>query len=167
MRWLFNALSPGADRARLSILIFHRVLPKADPLFPDEVDAERFDHICAWVRQWFNVLPLPDAARRLREGSLPPRALAITFDDGYADNFDVALPILQRHGLVASFFVATGFIDGGRMWNDTLIESVRRAGVDVLRPEGAAFANTDGTPMALPLAGVAAQRQAIGALIKA
>ena len=167
MRWLFSTLSPGAAKARLSILIFHRVLAQADPLFPDEVDAERFGHICAWVRQWFNVLPLPEAARRLREGNLPPRALAITFDDGYADNHDVALPILQRNGLVASFFVATGFIDGGRMWNDTLIESVRRARVDVLRPDGAAFVQGDGTPMVLPLADVAARRSAIDALIKA
>ncbi|MCK7493591.1 MAG: polysaccharide deacetylase family protein [Comamonadaceae bacterium] len=58
--------------------------------------------------------------RRLGEGTLPARALAITFDDGYADNHDVALPILRRHGLNATFFVATGFLDGGIMWNDVL-----------------------------------------------
>jgi len=57
---------------------------------------------------------------------LPARAAAITFDDGYADNHEVALPILLRHGLKATFFIATGFLDGGRMWNDTVVESVRR-----------------------------------------
>lgn len=123
---LFSALSPGGAGGRLSSLIFHRVLPEPDPLFPGEVDAKRFDTICGWVRNWFNVLPLTDAVLRLRDGTLPARALAITFDDGYADNRSVALPILQRHGLTATFFIATGYLDGGRMWNDTIIEAVRR-----------------------------------------
>jgi peptidoglycan/xylan/chitin deacetylase (PgdA/CDA1 family) len=35
------------------------------------------------------------------------------------------MPILQRHSLTATFFIATGFLDGGRMWNDTIIETVR------------------------------------------
>jgi peptidoglycan/xylan/chitin deacetylase (PgdA/CDA1 family) len=51
----------------------------------------------------------------------------VTFDDGYADNHDVALPILQRVGIPATFFIASGHLDGGRMWNDTVIESIRRA----------------------------------------
>jgi len=50
----------------------------------------------------------------------------VTFDDGYADNESVALPILRRHEIPATFFVATGFLNGGRMWNDTVIEAVRQ-----------------------------------------
>ena len=125
MRGLLAAASPGNARGRLSVLIFHRVLAEPDALFPDEIVAPRFDAICGWLRAWFDVLPLDAAARRLAAGTLPPRALAITFDDGYADNHDVALPILQRHGLPATFFIATGFLDGGRMWNDTLVEAFR------------------------------------------
>lgn len=127
MQLAFQPLSPAGPRARLQILIFHRVLAAPDPLFPGEMDAARFDRVCGWLRRWFNVLPLDAALRLRRRGELPARALAISFDDGYADNHDVAMPILQRHGLSACFFVATGFIDGGRMWNDTLIESVRRS----------------------------------------
>jgi peptidoglycan/xylan/chitin deacetylase (PgdA/CDA1 family) len=124
-RAAFGSLAPAGAGARLSILIFHRVLPTPDALFPAELDAARFDDICRWVSRWFNVLPLSTAALKLPQGQLPARPLVITFDDGYADNHDVALPILQRHGLCASFFVATGFLDGGRMWNDSLIEAVR------------------------------------------
>jgi peptidoglycan/xylan/chitin deacetylase (PgdA/CDA1 family) len=127
IRTTFSLLSPGGPDAKLSVLIFHRVLAAADPLFPDEPDASRFDTICGWLARWFNVLPLDVAVSRLRAGSLPARAAAITFDDGYADNHDVALPILRRHGLSATFFIATDFLDGGRMWNDTVIECVRRA----------------------------------------
>ncbi|MBL8352962.1 MAG: polysaccharide deacetylase family protein [Burkholderiaceae bacterium] len=124
---LLNAISPAGERARLSTLIFHRVLPAPDPLLPWEVDVATFDHICSWVSQWFNVLPLDDAVDRLAQGRLPARAMTITFDDGYEDNHRHALPILKRHGLMATFFVATGFLDGGRMWNDSFIESIRRA----------------------------------------
>ncbi|MBI5256421.1 MAG: polysaccharide deacetylase family protein [Burkholderiales bacterium] len=119
-------LSPAGARARLSILIFHRVLPQPDPLFPDEIDAQGFDHLLGIVGSMFNVLPLDEAVARLDRGGLPARSLAITFDDGYADNCTQAMPILQRHGMTATFFIATGFLDGGRMWNDTVIEAFRR-----------------------------------------
>lgn len=122
---LLSMLSPGAAAARLSVLIFHRVLPAPDPMFPGEVDARQFDQIIGWIRTWCNVLPLDEAVSRLAAHRLPARAAAITFDDGYADNHVQALPILQRHKLTATFFIATGFLDGGRMWNDTIIEAVR------------------------------------------
>ena len=112
-------------RNRLNIFIFHRVLAVPDSIFPDEPDSARFNEIMGWVGSWFNVLPLDTAVDALKSGKLPRRAAAITFDDGYADNHDIALPILQRHGLTATFFIATGFLNGGRMWNDTIIESVR------------------------------------------
>lgn len=131
-RQLFALMSPAGQGARLQVLIFHRVLPSADPLFPQEVDAARFDRICGWLRAWFNVLPLDEAVRSLSAGTLPARSLAITFDDGYADNHDIALPILLRHGLTATFFIATGYLDGGRMWNDTIIESLRRTALDAI-----------------------------------
>lgn len=136
MKPLFSLMSPAGRGARLNTLIFHRVLPRPDPLFPDEVDAAAFDTILDWVKSWFNVLPLDEAIARLADGSLPARAAALSFDDGYADNHDVALPLLRRHGLPCSFFVATGFIDGGRMWNDTLIEAVRRSTLATLDLRG-------------------------------
>lgn len=110
---------------RLSVLIFHRVLPNWDPLLPAEPHAASFDRLMALVARGFRVLKLGEAVDALRAGALPARALTITFDDGYADNAEIALPILQRHGLAATFFVATGFLDGGRMFNDTVIECVR------------------------------------------
>jgi peptidoglycan/xylan/chitin deacetylase (PgdA/CDA1 family) len=136
MKRLFRVLSGGRAQRRLTILMFHRVTPVPDELFPGEVHRDSFDLICGWVGRWFNVLPLDEAVRRMYDGDLPPGALAISFDDGYADNHDVALPILQRHGLNATFFVATGFLDGGRMWNDTLVESIRHARVDSIDLRG-------------------------------
>lgn len=153
-----HLVSPAGRRGRLSILIFHRVLPTSDPLFPAETDARRFAEVCGWFKSWFNILPLDQAVSRLKAGSLPARAACITFDDGYADNFQVAMPILRQHGLQATFFIATGFLDGGRMWNDTIIETVR----------GTTSSLLDLTSLNLgqhPVSTMAEKRAAIGALI--
>ncbi|MFN3860965.1 MAG: polysaccharide deacetylase family protein [Roseateles sp.] len=165
MKTLFKLLSPAGARARLNVLIFHRVLPQPDPLFPHEVHAARFDELLGWIKSWFNVLPLDQAIQRLADGSLPARAAALSFDDGYADNHDVALPLLQRHGLPCSFFVATGFLDGGRMWNDTLIEALRRCSLEVLDLRGL----VDGRGQDLgrhALGDTAARRALLGPLIE-
>lgn len=118
---------PATRANRLLILIYHRVHARPDPMFPGEVDAARFDEQMSLLARHCSPLPLVDAVAGLRAGTLPPRAVTVTFDDGYADNAEVALPILLRHGVHAAFFVATSFLDGGRMWNDTVIEAVRRA----------------------------------------
>lgn len=129
---LVHLASPGGSKARLTVLIFHRVHPEPDPLFPDEPDGERFHQMVSWVGRCFNLLSPDEAVKRLQDGSLPPRAACITFDDGYADNCTVAMPVLQRLGVQAAFFVATGFLDGGRMWNDTVVETVRACSKEVL-----------------------------------
>lgn len=158
---LFHLRSPGGAGGRLQILIFHRVLAAPDPLFPGEVDVTRFDAICAALRRCLHVMPLDEAVARLRDASLPPRAAAITFDDGYADNHTLALPILQRHGLTATFFIATSFLDGGRMWNDTVIEALRRTALDQIDLDelpGGDFGRH-------PLATEAQRRQAVHTLL--
>jgi len=124
-----NLLSPAGKRGRLSILIYHRALAAPDPILHDEIDAATFEKHMALLRVEFNVLPLGEACARLARGALPARAACITFDDGYADNEQVALPILKRLGLPATFFVSTGYSDGGFMFNDGVIEVVRRAPV--------------------------------------
>lgn len=129
---LLRLFSPSGLRSRLSILIYHRVLAQQDPLFPDESNAETFDQQMRLLTRCFKIMPFSDAVESLRGGKLPSRAACITFDDGYADNAEIALPILQRYGICATFFVATGFLNGGRMWNDTVIELIRRAPGDIL-----------------------------------
>ena len=132
MRSLVHVHSPGAQRASLPILIFHRVLALPDPLFPEVPDARRFRQLLGWVRRWFQVLPLEVAARQLVQGSLPARALCITFDEGYADNASQALPLLREHGMPATLFIASGHLERGRMWNDSVIEAVRRTPLPAL-----------------------------------
>lgn len=66
-----------------------------------------------FLRRWANVVPLRSALADLAAGRpLPPRAVALTFDDGYLDNATVAAPVLQAAGLPATFFLVPGFLSG-------------------------------------------------------
>ena len=125
LRAVYSAIAPAGADARLSTLIFHRVLQAPDPLLPDEPTAAEFEARMRWVQRHFNVIPLAEAVARLQSRTLPTRSLAITFDDGYADNEQIAAPILRKLGLPATFFIATGYLDGGRMFNDSIIAAVR------------------------------------------
>jgi len=131
---LLSALKPvatwsfglGNDK-KLFIMIFHRILDEPDFMRPGETDKLRFTWQMDLLAKYFNVLPFAEAITRLQDKTLPARAVCVTFDDGYADNYLNALPILQQSGLPATFFIASGYLDGGRMWNDSVIEAVRNS----------------------------------------
>jgi peptidoglycan/xylan/chitin deacetylase (PgdA/CDA1 family) len=131
IRALGGLFTPGGSRASLVVLIFHRVLERRDPLLQGEPDAREFAAQLDVIRSVCRVLPLEEAVDRLRSGSLPQRSVSITFDDGYANNRTTAAPLLKERGMPATVFVATGYLNGGRMFNDTVIESVRRAGPEL------------------------------------
>jgi len=120
-----SLLGPGGRG--LLVLIYHRVLAVPDPLSEGDVDATRFAGQMDLLASCFSVLPLSEALERLPSGSLPPRAVSVTFDDGYADNLEVALPIMRRYGVRATVFVASSYLDGGLMFNDAVIQAVRQA----------------------------------------
>lgn len=126
LRGLTTLVSAGARRGRLLSFFFHRVLDKPDPMMPGELDAARFDQILKWIGEQFRVMPPAQACERLKAGTLPARAAIITFDDGYRDNHDVAMPVLRRHGMSAAFFVATGYLGDGVQFNDRLTEAFRQ-----------------------------------------
>jgi peptidoglycan/xylan/chitin deacetylase (PgdA/CDA1 family) len=154
----YRLLSPGGATAKLDIFIFHRVYPRLDAMAPGEPDVARFERLIRFLCRAFTLLPLAEAAERLAAGTLPAAAACITFDDGYADNLTLAAPILARFAAPATIFVATGYLDGGRMWNDTVIESIRRTSVE----------NLDLADLGLPvlsLKTLVQRRHAIGALL--
>jgi glycosyltransferase involved in cell wall biosynthesis/peptidoglycan/xylan/chitin deacetylase (PgdA/CDA1 family) len=111
----------------LRVLTYHRVVPRSccadgkrpgNTLFTDEFDAQM-----AFVAKRFNVLN-GEELRAVIEGSgeILPNSLVITFDDGYENNFSHALPILQRYGLHAVFFVTANLIgrEAAEFWFDRL-----------------------------------------------
>lgn len=145
---------------RLSILLYHRVLARADPLNNWDPTAAEFNGQMRALSRLFTPLPLGEAVGRLRNGNLPARAACVTFDDGYRDNADVALPILRRHGIPATFFIATGYLNGGRMWNDTVVESVRACALPELDLQSLGIG-------VVPLSTPEGRRKAIGQILPA
>ncbi|MCP1373343.1 polysaccharide deacetylase family protein [Dyella lutea] len=104
----------------LRILAYHRVLTVPDPdrfEFDLEVvsaSAECFREQMQLLRRNFHPLSLGEVVRRIEAGQPMPRnAVAVTFDDGYDDNYRIAFPILRELGVPATFFVSTGHVDDG------------------------------------------------------
>jgi peptidoglycan/xylan/chitin deacetylase (PgdA/CDA1 family) len=93
------------------------------------VTASTFRHQLAYVRRCYTVVPLDEMVERIHAGrALPPRAVAITFDDGYLDNYTHAFPLLRAEGLPATFYVTTGTLDGGPpLWTAKLRFMARRS----------------------------------------
>jgi len=123
------ALGPGyVPRPRtpaFPILVYHRVNDEGDPFFP-ALPTEIFEQEMAYVARSYRVLTVEELVDRARRGTVPRNALAITFDDGYRDNLTHAAPILARHGLPATIFLATGFIGTAEVpWWDRLATGLK------------------------------------------
>lgn len=110
---------------RLLVLIYHRVLKEADPYRPGDPTVAVFENQMDILKRYFNVLHIKDAIEALQNNTIPPRAVTITFDDGYLDNYTHALPIMEKAGLPFTIFVTTGYFNGECMWNDAIIELVK------------------------------------------
>jgi peptidoglycan/xylan/chitin deacetylase (PgdA/CDA1 family) len=145
-RLLFHSgllrLAVLARRSDALVLRYHAITPGTDEVAyaaPEVcLPLAAFRVQMAFVRRAYTVIPLDDLVARLARGeTLPPRALAITFDDGYADNHDVALPVLARLGLTATVYVTTGSLDGGPpLWMAAVRALVRGAVGPVLDVPG-------------------------------
>ena len=73
------------------------------------------DHMQTLARR-FSPVTVRDVAEFASSGrKLPPRAVAVTFDDGFADNYEVALPILNRYGIPATFYIMVDGVENGRL----------------------------------------------------
>jgi peptidoglycan/xylan/chitin deacetylase (PgdA/CDA1 family) len=108
-----TAARPAWERGGL-VFMFHAVADEPSP-FRLAVSRSSFEQFCQVAAQEYEVLPLAELESRRRAGTLPARAIAITFDDGWADNHDVVWPMLREHGLPATVFVTTGAIGGERL----------------------------------------------------
>jgi peptidoglycan/xylan/chitin deacetylase (PgdA/CDA1 family) len=114
-------------RPTFPILSWHRVNDDNDPFFP-ALPTEVFERQMAFVARTYSVLPLEDLVDRMARNRVPRNALAITFDDGYRDNLTHAAPVLARHGLHATVFLATGAVASGEpLWFDRLALTFKRA----------------------------------------
>jgi peptidoglycan/xylan/chitin deacetylase (PgdA/CDA1 family) len=109
----------------LPVLTFHRIarIRPEDPFDRGVVDSTpaELEQQIAMLATHFNPIGLDDVTRFLAGKPLPRSPVLVTFDDGYRDNHDVALPILRRHKIPAVFFIATEYISRRRLfWWDRI-----------------------------------------------
>jgi peptidoglycan/xylan/chitin deacetylase (PgdA/CDA1 family) len=127
MQWSIRGALGGMLSPSLTILCFHRVMRAPhhwERVFPDE---KKFDWQMRSVQSVMPILPLRDALDQLFEGRLKRPAAVITFDDGYADNFEVAFPILKRLNIPATFFVSTAYVGSDGLFGEKLREAFHTA----------------------------------------
>lgn len=119
-----------------AVLLYHRVDDCRDP-YSSAVPVQVFDAQMSYLASHFNVVSLSQVLDRVEQGvGVEPRTVAITFDDGYRDNYVHAHPILKKHGLPAALFVATGYTDTSRrMWNDRIAGAIQRTDRKVMKVE--------------------------------
>jgi peptidoglycan/xylan/chitin deacetylase (PgdA/CDA1 family) len=117
------------QRTHWTILMYHRVIedPALDPFQLGMcVQRTHFEQHMEFLARNFHMMLLRDAVRCVARGEeLPPGTMSITFDDGYRDNLDIALPVAQRVGVPFTLFVPTGgLVEGEPLWWDRVICAV-------------------------------------------
>ena len=114
--WVLRALClagfPGRhrrrNRARLPVLMYHGVVERRlEPFCWHQLELGAFERQLRWLARHYRPLPLSEALRGLSDGTLPPRACAVTFDDGYRNVLTTALPVLRKTGVPATVFLVT------------------------------------------------------------
>lgn len=124
-RWLQARLLGGA-----LILGYHRVADVTRDTYEVCVTPDHFSEHMEMVNKYAHPIALAELAQYLKAGSLPPKSVAVTFDDGYVDNLYNAKPILEKHEIPATVFVCTGYA-GREFWWDELERLVMSSRADM------------------------------------
>ena len=136
----FAALARFLAQRRLKIVLYHGVCPSVEGLFNYRrkfIAPQSFERQITYFTRHYTILPLDEAVMRLYAGKLPPRALAITFDDGYRNNYEYAFPILKKYGVPATVFLATDFVfDNTPLWVDRLEHATAHGSESVYEKKG-------------------------------
>lgn len=101
----------GDASARVVTLCYHSIHPTKEF---SSTDPQTFDRHLDWLKHNCDVIPFRDVWEAAHRPHASRPAVAITFDDGYADNFEFAFPLLAKHALPATFFLTAGFIERDR-----------------------------------------------------
>ena len=120
------------EEVRIPILMYHSIC--AD--YPDNslmVAPELFNEQMAWLNDnGFTTMSLEEVYEAFETGKVPVKPVAITFDDGYADNYTEAYPILKEYGMKATFFIITNNTDkDGYYMSTDMLKEMKEHGMEI------------------------------------
>ncbi|MGF7216165.1 peptidoglycan/xylan/chitin deacetylase (PgdA/CDA1 family) [Spirosoma lacussanchae] len=116
VRRLKQSVSPSA-----LVLMYHRIAEVDIDPWDLCVSPTHFEQHLQTLQKNYPILSVNELADQLQTGQLTKQAIVLTFDDGYADNFTIARPMLEKYGIPASFFLTTQpLLDQQRFWWDDL-----------------------------------------------
>jgi peptidoglycan/xylan/chitin deacetylase (PgdA/CDA1 family) len=121
-------------KSQVAILMYHRVGPKNDNWSLESLDPQSFLKHMEYFSRKFELISLNELVRYIRQRkSLPEKAVVITFDDGYRDNYLYAYPIIKKHNIPTTIFLTTGHIGTNRLfWWDKVSYIVKHTTVNKL-----------------------------------
>ena len=127
---VLKALSRSRSSIPLTCLMYHSVTSdlKSDFIYPKvKITPKVFEKDIKYVAANYNVIGVDDYYYHISEGTpLPERSLIISFDDGYLDNLEYALPILKAYEMPAILYLATRYIDNSEaQWVDCLFSILK------------------------------------------
>lgn len=108
---MYSVVRGALIHSKVAILIYHHVSSENPPWLPGAVKPEDFEREIAYLYRVSQIVPLDWLVNQLSQGeSIPLRAVSITFDDGFKDNYTFAYPILRKYNAPATIFLTTGYI---------------------------------------------------------
>jgi len=129
----FGEHNTASKEPKLWVLMYHRILPAHDPRFQLEepgmiVTPETFDMHLSEAKRLFEVISLSEWLTKAKNGDpLPEKACAITFDDGWLDNYEFALPLLKKHAIPATLFTVVDKIGSDfKFWPNIVSELIKK-----------------------------------------
>lgn len=119
------------EDVRIPILMYHSISDE-DPNNNLLVPPAMFEEQMAWLEENnFTAMSMDEVLEAMETGKVPKRPIAITFDDGYSDNYISAFPSLKNHGLKATFFVITDGVDDGYYMSSDMLKEMQEAGMSI------------------------------------
>ena len=124
--------------SQVAILMYHRVCPDEENQYLEALSVESFERQMEYFSRNYEIFSLDELVQHIVSEDFPSeKAVVVTFDDGYKDNYLYAYPILKKYHVPATIFLATGHIGSGKLfWWDKVGYIIQHSSIKQLNLDG-------------------------------
>jgi len=113
---LYGSLRSKITNSQTVILIYHRIGPMTEKWIINPLHQKIFEAQMKYLTENYKLISLNKLSEMINNGEIPKKAVIITFDDGYKDNYEFAFPILKKYDIPATIFLSTGPIEQKKLF---------------------------------------------------